>query len=98
MPPLSRAAWPAAVVVAFAPTWWLWEERGTTVGKRLLGPRVEGAGTGKAVLRALLFPVAVLWPSYGVLWLAADVLWSFVDHDGRLLHDHLLGTSVRSRS
>ncbi|MDA0632338.1 RDD family protein [Nonomuraea sp. MCN248] len=73
---------------------YVWIPRGTTVGKRLVGLRVEGAGAGKAALRALLFPVAVLWPVYGVLWLAADVLWSFVDRDGRMLHDRLLGTSV----
>ncbi|MEV4835648.1 RDD family protein [Nonomuraea sp. NPDC049486] len=77
---------------------YVWIPHGTTVGKRLLGLRVEGAGPGKAALRALLFPVAVLWPVYGVLWLAADVLWSFVERDGQMLHDRLLGTSVRSPS
>ncbi|MFG1945957.1 RDD family protein [Nonomuraea sp. NPDC048826] len=74
---------------------YVWIPRGTTPGKRLLGLRVEGAGPGKAALRALLFPVAVLWPTYGLLWLALDVLWSFVDKEGHLLHDRLLDTSVR---
>lgn len=77
---------------------YVWIPRGTTVGKRLVGLRVEGATPGKAALRALLFPVAVLWPEYGVLWLTADALWSFVDRNGQLLHDRLLGTSVRSPS
>ncbi|MFC6679903.1 RDD family protein [Nonomuraea ferruginea] len=81
----------AAVALMFL---YVWIPRGTTVGKRLLGLRVEGAGPGKAALRALLFPIAVLWPAYGVLWLAADALWSFADRDGRMLHDRLLGTSV----
>lgn len=72
-----------------------WLPRGTTPGKWLVGLRVEGAGWGKAALRALLFPVAVLWPEYGLLWLAADVLWWYAD--GRTLHDRLLGTTVRAR-
>ncbi|MFD2357542.1 RDD family protein [Nonomuraea ferruginea] len=50
----------AAVALMFL---YVWIPRGTTVGKRLLGLRVEGAGPGKAALRALLFPIAVLWLS-----------------------------------
>ncbi|MFC5813883.1 hypothetical protein [Nonomuraea harbinensis] len=56
-----------------------------------------GGGDRAEVGEHLLFPVAVLWPVYGLLWLAADALWSFVDRDGRALHDRLLGTSVTAR-
>ncbi|MGN9787511.1 RDD family protein [Nonomuraea sp. ZG12] len=73
---------------------------GRTVGKLLLGVRVVGAGTGgrlgvgRAALRALAFPLVVLVPGVGLLWLLVDGLWMLLDAEGRVLHDRLLGAAV----
>lgn len=56
---------------------------GTSLGKRLLGLKLEGSG-GALLLRALIFV-----PS--LLCLGIGVLWTVLDPDRRALHDVLSG-------
>ncbi|WP_091097733.1 RDD family protein [Nonomuraea pusilla] len=72
--------------------------RGRTPGKLLLGLRVafpEGGGrVRRAALRALLFPVLVVMPGFGMIWLFLDGLCALVDPDGRAAHDRFTGGRV----
>jgi uncharacterized RDD family membrane protein YckC len=71
---------------------------GRTFGKRLMRIRVVCAETGhwpgwrRAAVRALVFPVLVCVPQYGLAVLLVDGLWSVADPAARTLHDRLAGT------
>jgi uncharacterized RDD family membrane protein YckC len=73
---------------------------GRTFGKQLMRIRVVSADTGhwpgwrRAAVRALVFPVPVCVPQYGLVVLLVDILWSVADPAARTLHDRLAGTRV----
>ncbi|WP_157594153.1 RDD family protein [Streptosporangium amethystogenes] len=73
---------------------------GRTLGKRLLGVRVIAVrtggrlGTGRTVLRTLVFPLLAFVPDVGLWCLLAGGLWMFLDPEGRVLHDRWLGAAV----
>ncbi|MGI5153803.1 RDD family protein [Microbispora sp. CA-102843] len=73
---------------------------GRTLGKRLLRVRVvdtrtgERLGAGATALRTLAFPFLAFVPGIGLVLLLACGLWAFLDADGQVLHDRLLGAAV----
>ncbi|MGW0193535.1 RDD family protein [Nonomuraea sp. NPDC003201] len=73
---------------------------GLTVGKRLMRIRVVSAETGhrpdrrRAAIRALVFPVLVCVPQFGLVVLLVDGLWAMSDPAARTLHDRLADTRV----
>ncbi|MER6582858.1 RDD family protein [Nonomuraea sp. NPDC001023] len=73
---------------------------GRTFGKQLLRLRVVCDTTGhwpglrRAAVRALVFPVLVCLPEFGLIVLLVDGLWAVPDPAGRTLRDRLAGTRV----
>ncbi len=93
-----RISTPASLLLAVPA--FLYVLTGRTFGKRLMRIRVVSTDTGhwpgrrRAAIRALVFPVLVCVPQYGLVLLLVDVLWSLADPDARTLHDRLAGTRV----
>ncbi|WP_327109016.1 RDD family protein [Nonomuraea glycinis] len=93
-----RANAPASLLIAVPA--FLYVLTGRTPGKRLMRIRVVSARTGhwpgwrRAAIRALVFPVLVCVPEYGLVVLLVDGLWSVADPAARTLHDRLAGTRV----
>ncbi len=93
-----RANAPASLLIAVPA--FLYVLTGRTLGKRLMRIRVVSARTGhwpgwrRAAIRALVFPVLVCVPEYGLVVLLVDGLWSVADPAARTLHDRLAGTRV----
>ncbi|MEV4395546.1 RDD family protein [Nonomuraea sp. NPDC049607] len=84
-----------AVVVMF-----LYVLPGRTFGKQLMRLRVVSDVTGHwpggrgAAVRALVFPVLVCLPEFGLIVLLVDGLWAVCDPAARTLRDRLAGTRV----
>ncbi|GGL02890.1 hypothetical protein Sme01_19440 [Sphaerisporangium melleum] len=91
-----------ALPMVLAYFWAQHSRQGWTLGKWLLRIRLAGAGeakpgVGRVALRTLVFPGAVFVPVVGPFVLVIDVLWTFLDPDGRTLHDRLARTVVTPR-
>ncbi|MEU1725277.1 RDD family protein [Actinomadura sp. ATCC 39365] len=73
---------------------------GRTFGKQLMRIRVVSDTTGhwpggrRAAVRALVFPVLVCLPEFGLIVLLVDGLWAVPDPAARTLRDRLAGTRV----
>ncbi|MFI6732031.1 RDD family protein [Nonomuraea sp. NPDC050451] len=89
---------PASLLAAVAA--FLYVLTGLTFGKRLMRIRVVSAETGhwpgwrRAGIRALVFPVLVCVPQFGLAVLLVDGLWAMSDPAARTLRDRLAGTRV----
>ncbi|RJL34523.1 RDD family protein [Bailinhaonella thermotolerans] len=77
-----------------------WGFRGWTPGKVLAGLSAQRRGAplpaGRAAVRALVCPVLLLTPGYGVALLLVDLGWMLVDPARRCLHDVVAGGVVRA--
>lgn len=89
---------PTPIAMAGYAVWWLlyfaypWAASGRTLGMALIGIRVvrtDGAelSPGKALLRAVVFPLGFV--TFGI-----GFLWALVDRRCRALHDVLAGSAV----
>ncbi|MEU6429902.1 RDD family protein [Microbispora sp. NPDC046973] len=100
---LEARARPEELLALFTLLLYFWAQHtlwGRTLGKRLLRVRVvdartgERLGAGRAALRTLAFPFLAVVPDIGLVLLLAGGLAAFLDAEGQVLHDRLLGAAV----
>ncbi|WP_440069536.1 RDD family protein [Streptosporangium sp. OZ121] len=95
--------WPIEVAITVLLATYFWVQHalwGQTLGKRLCRLKVVSSATGEppslrhAGIRALVYPIMMSVPYFGILLNLVDMLWIFGDPKRRCLHDVIAKTVV----